>query len=275
MRLTILSDNRTNDPERFRTEHGLSVLLETDDARILLDTGASDVFARNARTLGIDLSDIDCVFLSHGHADHCGGLRTFLELNRKARVIVSPDALDVRFYSLRGGLHGISPEWPLELMEGRTVLAERTLSLPGNIRILAGIPQTHSLPMGNRHLLVERNGLREPDDFRHELALYADGFLFTGCAHNGLENILEACPWPVRTVLGGFHLLDARGEDSYEAEAQLHALGGRLLARYPDAVFLTSHCTGDGAFRTLREVMWDRIRQFSCGMSGPDLLPEP
>jgi len=95
--------------------------------------------------------------------------------------------------------------------------------------------------------------------------LYIDGLLFTGCAHNGLENILEACPWPVHTVLGGFHLLDARGEDAYEDGKTLTALAGRLAERYPRTTFYTSHCTGDGAFRTLQSVLGPRLQQFSCG----------
>ena len=43
MKWTVLSDNRTQNPS-LQTEHGLSILLETDKHRILLDTGASDVF---------------------------------------------------------------------------------------------------------------------------------------------------------------------------------------------------------------------------------------
>lgn len=65
MKWTVLSDNRSND-SRLSTEHGLSVLLQTEQHRILLDTGASDVFIRNAELLGIDLSDVDYVFISHG-----------------------------------------------------------------------------------------------------------------------------------------------------------------------------------------------------------------
>ena len=67
-RLTILSDNRTKDPERFQTEHGLAVLYEAGDYTLLLDTGASDLLIRNARELDIDLGDVDVVFLSHGHS---------------------------------------------------------------------------------------------------------------------------------------------------------------------------------------------------------------
>jgi 7,8-dihydropterin-6-yl-methyl-4-(beta-D-ribofuranosyl)aminobenzene 5'-phosphate synthase len=52
MKWIVLSDNRTQNPS-LETEHGLSILLETDKHRILLDTGASDIFIRNAEKMGI------------------------------------------------------------------------------------------------------------------------------------------------------------------------------------------------------------------------------
>ena len=106
MKWTVLSDNRSNDSSLL-TEHGLSILLQTERHKILLDTGASDVFIKNAEQLGIDLSDVDYVFISHGHSDHAGGLRYFLEHNRQAQVIVSPDAMSGKFFSKRGNLHSI------------------------------------------------------------------------------------------------------------------------------------------------------------------------
>ncbi len=64
--------------------------------------------------------------------------------------------------------------------------------------------QELATPEGNQHLLVQdAQGQYIQDDFRHELALHTDGFLFTGCAHSGLENILAACPYPVNSVVGG------------------------------------------------------------------------
>ena len=80
MKWTVLIDNRTND-SALETEHGLSILLETERHRILLDTGASDMFIRNAKRLGKDLSEVDYVFISHGHSDHAGGMKHFMAIN--------------------------------------------------------------------------------------------------------------------------------------------------------------------------------------------------
>jgi len=74
MQWTVLSDNRSSNPA-LETEHGLSILLQTERHKILLDTGASDVFIRNAEQLGMDFSDVDYVFISHGHSDHADGVR--------------------------------------------------------------------------------------------------------------------------------------------------------------------------------------------------------
>jgi 7,8-dihydropterin-6-yl-methyl-4-(beta-D-ribofuranosyl)aminobenzene 5'-phosphate synthase len=266
MKVTILSDNRTISPDALRTEHGLAILLNTGTNNILLDTGASGLLVQNAVRLGVDLSKVDYVFLSHGHADHTGGLGAFLQVNSKAKILVSPHALDCSFYSDRGCMHSITNCWPSELMQDRLHLISNTQTIVPGIQVIADIQHVHPLPMGNRHLYVERDGQLRVDDFGHEMALYTGGMLFTGCAHNGLENILAACPWPVQTVIGGFHLLDAKGTDTYETTQTLTALAHQLSRQYPDVVFYTGHCTGQEVFNLMKSVLTERLHQFSCGM---------
>ena len=263
MKWTVLSDNRSCD-DSLETEHGLSILLETDKHRILLDIGASDVFICNAKQKGIDLSTVDYVFISHGHSDHAGGLKHFMEINDKAKVIVSPDAMSGKFFSKRGNLHSITAEWP-KIDDGRLVLIDQTCAIAETIHVIAHLPQNHPMPNGNQNLYVQdAAGCYIHDDFRHELVLYIDGLLFTGCAHSGLENILAACPFPVNTVVGGFHLLD-----NHESEDKLSELAYRLTDAYPQTQFYTSHCTGDAVFSTLHQVMGDKIHAFSCGTTNP------
>lgn len=259
MKWTVLSDNRSCNG-LLSTEHGLSILLETSQHKLLLDTGASNVFVRNAELMGVNLSDVDYVFISHGHSDHAEGLRYIQEINPSAKVIISPYAMSGKFYSKRGRMHSITTEWP-KLEEERLLMVSKTCEVADGIRVIAYIPQIHPIPKGNRHLYVEDDaGETVNDDFRHELALYADGLLFTGCAHNGLENILAACRWPVNTVVGGFHLLD--GE---ETEEELLALAQRLKTNYPKTQFHTSHCTGDKVFEVMKSVMGKQLQPFSCG----------
>ena len=269
MKWTVLSDNRSRsssgrlqgkNDSRLSIEHGLSILLETERYRILLDTGASDVFIRNAEVLGLDLNTVDYVFISHGHSDHAGGLRYFLEQNTKAKVIVSPDAISGKFYSKRNYLHSITTVWP-ESIKNRLITVEKTCEIVDGLYIIAHIPQIYPMPKGNAHLFVkDANGEYVNDDFRHELALYTGGLLFTGCAHSGLENILAACPYPVNFVVGGFHLLDGQ-----ESEEELLELAERLKEQYPTTRFYTSHCTGDNVFEIMKGVMGEQLQSFGCG----------
>ncbi len=90
VRITTLSENTAQ--LGFLGEWGLSILVETESAKVLLDTGMSISAVHNADLMGIDLSTIDKIVLSHAHGDHTGGLREVLRRVRKGiEVIAHPD----------------------------------------------------------------------------------------------------------------------------------------------------------------------------------------
>lgn len=79
MRIVTLMENTPGAPGCVH-EHGLSLYIRTPLHRLVLDTGATGAFADNAAALGIDLTTVDMVVLSHGHYDHAGGLLRMAEL---------------------------------------------------------------------------------------------------------------------------------------------------------------------------------------------------
>src|SRR5690606_30897870 len=103
MKIIVLSDNRAG-VTACHTEHGLSIYVEKENLKCLFDTGASDLFIRNATEMGVDLALVDYVFLSHGHSDHLGGLEYFLKINSQAKVVLSKDVFNQQLFSNRNGL---------------------------------------------------------------------------------------------------------------------------------------------------------------------------
>jgi len=96
MRIRVLAENTTAS-EILCREHGLSLYVETRKHKFLFDTGASALFAENAAKMKIDLSEADFAVISHGHYDHGGGLKTFLNINDKAKVYLHQNAFQPCF----------------------------------------------------------------------------------------------------------------------------------------------------------------------------------
>ncbi|TAL63737.1 MAG: MBL fold metallo-hydrolase, partial [Bacteroidetes bacterium] len=100
MKITVLAENsvcKTNSLD-VKAENGLSLFIEFDKRKILFDTGQSDLFIQNAEKMGIDLSQVDYLVISHGHFDHGGGLKHFLKINKKAKIFLHINAAH-KFYT--------------------------------------------------------------------------------------------------------------------------------------------------------------------------------
>ena len=159
MKIVFLADNRSCSDD-LRTEHGLSVYVETDRHKMLLDTGASDLFITNAEKQGIDLGKVDYVFISHGHADHIGGLPFFLRINSRAKIIMSPYIIGGYYVSKRNHEHSITTDICFDDIRERLILADRNMKIDDEIEVIAEIPYEEDMPAGNCNLFC-RNGSGE------------------------------------------------------------------------------------------------------------------
>src|SRR5215471_8003460 len=80
-RVIILYD-AFSDSKEVTKDWGFSALIEHDGKRILFDTGNNEaIFEHNVKALGIDLTKLDFVVISHRHADHSTGLKYALKIN--------------------------------------------------------------------------------------------------------------------------------------------------------------------------------------------------
>ncbi|MDD3079755.1 MAG: MBL fold metallo-hydrolase [Paludibacter sp.] len=271
MRVVVLSDNRTRNIN-FETEHGLSVYVEHNGVKWLLDTGKSDVFIRNAEKLNIDLSEVDFVFLSHGHIDHTGGLMSFFQINQKAQAFVSVKVAYDQYFSSRKGMREISSHIDFEKYQDRILQLKNGVFLSGGVKIFSVETEKYDRPLANRTLLTDQGLGLERDDFSHELVISFgtnNQFVFTGCGHKGLLNILsyleqinQAKP---KVVLGGFHLLDSVAGVQYESEEDILQISKILNVQYPETRFVTGHCTGDHVYELMKEKGHVQIEQFYVG----------
>lgn len=250
MKLITLMEN-TSCREDICYEHGLSLYLETETCRILFDAGQSAAFAENAKQLGVDLKAVDFAVLSHGHYDHSGGLGTFLTCNDTAPVYVSQWAFE--------------PHWE---SDGRYVGVDQQLKDNQRIRYVSeetklgeGVTlcRLNRAPMDTAGLLVEEEGVRKPDDFRHEqyLLLEEQGkrILISGCSHKGIMNIMDAFRPDV--LVGGFHFMKMEDETFLTRAAE-------QLLEY-DTVYYTGHCTGQKQYDFLKNLMGNRLHYISAG----------
>ena len=255
MKITALLENTSNRTD-MQTEHGLSLYIEVGERKILFDMGATDLFARNAEVLGVDLTAIDTAIISHGHNDHGGGLATFLEINPHAPVYVHRDAV-LPHFNASGKYIGLDPalkDHPrIRLTEDRTEIGEGLTLMTCN---QLERPQF----LGHFGLTEQVGGVFIPEDFRHEqYLLIREGdrrVLLSGCSHKG---ILDIADWFSPDVLiGGFHVskmaLDAK------LEKVAHRLGSHKTT------FYTCHCTGTEPYSFLRLRM-ERLHYLSCGQT--------
>ena len=260
IRITTLSENTAN--YGFLAEWGLSILVEVGGARILVDTGPSFSAVHNAQLLGIDLSAIGQIMLSHGHADHTGGLREVLRRMGEADVIAHPDIWASK-YARRGQEDERYVGIPfsredVENLGARFNLGGKPIHITDRIMTTGEIPMVSGYEEIDKNLFVKEGGILQPDKLADDLALVIDAdfglVVILGCAHRGIVNTLRHAQELtgkelVYAAIGGTHLFRASDERVEQTIAALRGMGIQRLG--------VSHCTGFRASALLAQEFGD------------------
>jgi 7,8-dihydropterin-6-yl-methyl-4-(beta-D-ribofuranosyl)aminobenzene 5'-phosphate synthase len=233
------------------------------------DVGQSWKFADNARLLGVDLAQVEVVVISHHHYDHGGGLGRFFQENDHAKVYLrqSKDEAHVA-EDLSGVIRTIGlDDALLQRHKDRVVMVEETVEILPGLHVITKIPDQYPKPSGDLRLKARIQGKLTTDPFNHELVTVLENeqglVILTGCAHNGVLNMIRALrevfpTKPILAVVGGLHL-------HHEEESEVRMIG-ETLANWGIPKIITGHCTGDEAADTLQEILDDRLQRLYTGL---------
>ncbi len=239
-------------------EHGFSMLLRMYNHEktwtILFDTGvSSNGVIINAKRMGIDLSKVSYVVLSHGHYDHFGGLQAIVkEVNKINLPIITHENMIKRrgTASLKGEIREYPPFPTLEQLTPAKIINTKEHHLIANnlVCITGEIPRKVTFEKGLMHNKIYRDNSWQPDplvlDDRALVVNIKDKGLvvISGCAHAGIINTIKYAQQitgqtKVHAILGGFHLAGK------EFEKRIEPTIGELNKINPEFI-VPSHCTG-------------------------------
>ena len=259
----------TKGVEGCHYEHGLSFYIETKKHKLLLDTGATAAFIDNAKALGIDLTKVDAVIISHGHYDHTGGLLAFAKINPNAKIYIQKSALG-EFYNYRNQKEKyIGMDKKISDLE-QVVFLDGDLKLDEELHIFSGVTGRKLWPKGNEILKKKCGDEFIQDDFCHEqyLVVREGGrrVLLSGCAHNGILNILEKYEElygekPTH-VISGFHMM--KKKDYTREDTSMIEETGRILNQM-NTCFYSGHCTGEYPLGILKDILKSKLIEIHSG----------
>lgn len=268
MRIVNLMDNLVG-TSGCCCEHGLSYYIETKQHKLLVDTGASDKFMENAKHLGIDLTDVDSVYLSHGHYDHAGGIMAFAKLNPDAKIYLQKNA-GKPYYHIEPKVEkyiGIDPEI-LNLKQVEWINGDKKFD--EELEIFSDVKGRKLWPKGNLILKSKEEEGYAQDEFDHEqyLVVSCEGkkILISGCAHNGILNILDAYRERYNedpdAIISGFHMMKKTPYDEQDLATIRET--AEILGT-TDIQLFTGHCTSEPVYVILKEILGEQIRWVYSG----------
>ena len=239
-------------------EHGFSMLIkilfEGSFHNILFDTGVSrEGVATNARRMGLNIGEVECIVLSHGHCDHFGGLVGVLKVIDKEKL---PIIVHENMFKIRGAVNpdGTMRKYPKFPPEDQVAPAKylRTkqpyLLADDSILVTGEIPRKTDFEKGFPRQRVFSDGKWQPDPWIWDdraiiINVKRKGLVvISGCAHAGIVNTtLHARQitgvTKVHAIMGGFHLAGKECEPRISRTVE-------TLQKFRPKIVVPLHCTG-------------------------------
>lgn len=262
MLITTLVENTVN-KHNLIGEHGLSFLIENNNETILFDTGQGYAILHNAEKMGVDLSTVSKIVLSHGHYDHTDGLKNVLNVVHDANIYGHPNIFDKKYSKDGQKTRYIGMPYTKEELESKGVslhLSRKPIQIADGIRTTGEIDRLVDFETISDRLCVMRDGSLEKDDLLDDLSLIVygrDGIaVILGCGHSGIINTLAQVRKmtdnaPISIVIGGIHLIDAN-------EDRIHKTIN-LLSEFDIGKLALCHCTGMKAMLEIYKVFGNRL----------------
>jgi 7,8-dihydropterin-6-yl-methyl-4-(beta-D-ribofuranosyl)aminobenzene 5'-phosphate synthase len=255
-RITVLYDAFGN-TESVIKAWGYSALVEYGGKRILFDTGGdAEIFEHNVKALGVDLTKLAFVVLSHRHSDHISGLSYLLRVNPTVKIYAPADpwgpfgwGVPNSFYrkdeSLPANMRYFDGNPPATLRasapwpQANFARVDSTTEIAPEIFLVSTVSQVP----GTLELREISLAIRSPQGL----------IIIDGCSHAGVEKVLEAATKidpHVRILFGGLHLVGASDADVQKISAALHD-------QWKLDYVAVGHCTGEPAFASLQKIFAD------------------
>ena len=269
LRITVLSTMVAD--YDYLGEWGFSALIETENHKILFDTGfRENTVMQNADSLKMDLSTVEHVLLIHNHLDHTGGLKSLREKYMK----INPSALKYvhvgkgifedrwsngknmnSFKGLKGELESLGIEF---------IYHEQPEEIFSDVWTTGIVPRIHNERnwSGYREMLIDGKKTEDniPEDQSLVIKTKQGLVLVSGCGHAGIVNTLKYSrelfdnSLDVFSAIGGFHLFNKNEEDIKWT--------AKYMRKYGVKYFLGAHCTGVDAVFSIRN--FNKMMRSNC-----------
>ena len=268
--IKILLENSSVN-EQCESAHGLSVFIKYNNENILLDTGPDNKFIKNAKLMGVDLTSVNYLFLSHNHYDHTGGINDFIEVNNSASVYIMDD-INNRYYKKKYFIPVFIGTKLDKKYYSRVNHVKEDLIINNKIYFLKNTATVNEKPTANKALFKKEKGRIVNDTFDHEGILVLEDnnelLIFDSCSHNGVLNIIETVKTKIpdkliRSYTGGLHLSNP-GTEKHENHEYLDYLIKQI--KNMNIRLYTGHCTGRFALDYMKEKLGDMMQEINTGM---------